>query len=101
MNMSGINRLSICFASLLFSQLLYGQFDSGQLSGYVLDASEGIVPDCAVVATNEGTREQRQTTTNASGYYVFPNMPVGTYSLTAEVAGFKKSTRTGVTLSSA
>src|SRR5713101_291707 len=95
------HRLSICLALVFFSQLLQAQFDSGQISGYVRDASEGIVPECVVVAINEGTREQRQTTTNASGYFVFPNLPVGPYSLTAEVAGFKKSTRTNVTLSSA
>jgi Cna protein B-type domain. len=93
--------LLVCLTALLLALPLYGQFDSGQISGYVRDTSEAIVPDCVVTAVNEGTREQHQTTTNSAGYYVFPNLPVGTYSLTAEVTGFKKSTRTAVNLSSA
>ncbi len=34
--------------------------------------------------------------TNASGYYVFPNLLVGTYTLSAESSGFKKSVQTGI-----
>src|SRR5207249_12194952 len=42
-----------------------------------------------------------QTTTNQSRYYAFPNLSVGSYTLSAEAAGFKKSVQTQVGLSSA
>src|SRR3981081_196259 len=80
---------------------LYAQFDSGQISGYVRDPSQAIVSGATVSAINEGSADERSTTTNANGYYVFPNLPVGKYTLTAEVAGFKKIIETGINLDSA
>ena len=77
--------------------LAWGQFDTGQISGFVKDESDAIIAGATVVVTNEGNRDQRQTKTNASGYYVFPNLPVGSYSVAAEMTGFKKSVQTGVT----
>src|SRR4030095_5485184 len=34
--------------------------------------------------------DRRQTTTNADGYYVFPNLVVGAYTITAEAPGFRR-----------
>ncbi len=79
----------------------YAQFDSGQISGFVRDASQAVVAGATITITNEGNGDQRQAATNTSGYYVFPNLPVGTYTVTAENAGFKKSTETGIVLNSA
>ncbi len=54
-----------------------------------------------VTVTNEGNGVKSRTTTNASGYYVFPNLFVGSYTLEVEAAGFKKFVQTGIKLSSA
>ena len=59
--------------------LLTAQFDSGQISGFVRDQTGAVVPGAAVTATNEGTKEAHRTATNAEGYYVFPQLVVGTY----------------------
>src|SRR6266705_1803392 len=88
-------------AFCLSTTALRAKFDSGQISGYVRDASQAVVAGATVVAVNEGNHEQRQTTTNQSGYYAFPNLSVGSYTLSAEAAGFKKSVQTQVGLSSA
>ena len=74
------------------------QFDSGQISGFVRDESGAVVPGAAVVARNEGTSEERRTTTNGDGYYVFPQLFVGRYSIGAEASGFKKFLKTGIVL---
>jgi hypothetical protein len=87
--------------SLLFSIALRAQFDSGQISGFVRDPSKSVVVGATVTATNEGNGERHQTTTNASGYYVFPNLFVGSYTIEAEAPGFRKSAQTGVKLSAA
>src|SRR5229473_484704 len=87
--------------ALLALAPLPAQFDSGQISGYVRDASQAIVSGTNVLCINEGTREQRQSATNQSGYYVFPNLPVGGYTISAEASGFKKTIQTQVGLSSA
>src|SRR5260370_38216175 len=87
--------------SLIGSAVLQSQFDTGQIGGYVRDASQAVVSGASVTVTNQGNGEQKQTTTNSSGYYVVPNLPVGTYSVTAELAGFKKMVQSGIVLDSA
>ena len=77
------------------------QFDNGQISGFVRDASGAVVPGVVVTATNEATRQQREAVSNADGYYVFPGLIVGTYTVSAELQGFSRSTTTGVRLNSA
>src|SRR5919197_2361544 len=74
------------------------QFDSGQISGFVHDAQQGALPGATVTVTNESTGTKRSTVTNASGFYVLPDMPVGSYAVTVELSGFKKFVRTGVRL---
>ena len=97
-------RLHSCARLLLVlvtSTLLWAQFDSGQISGFVRDPSEAVVSGVVVTATNEGNGQQQSSTTNNNGYYVFPNLPVGSYTITAQVTGFKKSSQTGIVLNSA
>jgi len=79
----------------------WAQFDSGQISGFVRDSSQSVMPGVAVTATNEGSGEHHQTTTNGSGYYVFPSLVVGRYTVAAELSGFKKAVERSVWLSAA
>jgi hypothetical protein len=89
---------AIVVAIALLALPAFAQFDSGQISGFVRDESGAIVPGAIVVARNEGTGEERRTTTNADGYYVFPQLFVGRYSIAAEAQGFKKFLTTGIVL---
>ena len=59
------------------------------------------MPGVVVTATNEGNRQQREAVSNEDGYYVFPGLIVGTYTVSAELQGFSRSTTTGVRLNSA
>src|SRR5258708_23175741 len=93
--------ISALLLSLIGSAALQAQFDTGQIGGYVRDASQAVVTGASVTVTNQGNGEQRQTTTNSSGYDVVPNLLVGTYSVTAELAGFKKMVQSGIVLDSA
>ena len=52
--------------SLISAVILNAQFDSGQISGYVRDASQAVVTGATVTVTNEGNGDQRQATTNPS-----------------------------------
>ena len=51
--------------------------------------------------TNERNADHRTTVTNSTGFYAFPDLPVGSYSVTVELSGFKKFTQTGLRLSAA
>jgi Carboxypeptidase regulatory-like domain/TonB-dependent Receptor Plug Domain len=74
----------------------FAQFDAGQISGFVRDQTGAIVPGASVIATNEGNAEEHRTTANTDGYYVFPQLFVGKYSITVEQSGFKKFVQTGI-----
>src|SRR6516165_1034427 len=77
------------------------QFDSGQISGLVREYSKAVIPNANVTATNQGNGDRRQTVTNADGYFVFPNLVVGDYTITAEAPGFRRFVETNIKLSAA
>src|SRR5262245_48745115 len=95
------NLTRIVTSAALLSAAAMAQFDSGQISGFVRDPSQSVIAGASVIVTNEGNGEKHRTVTNAGGYYVFPNLFVGSYSIEVEATGFKKSVQTGVKLSSA
>src|SRR6266446_498274 len=72
----------------------------GSLRVEVGDTSGASVVDAKVTVTNEATGVSVSTTASSSGTYVFPNLLVGTYTITVEKTGFKKSIQKGVTVES-
>ena len=68
---------------------------TGGLRGAVRDAN-GVVPGVTVTLTNEGTAISRETTTNEQGQYTFSAVTPGTYSVKAEVPGFKTYQNQGI-----
>jgi hypothetical protein len=75
---------------------LQGQAVNGTLLGTLTDASGAVVPGAQITITEVGTGIPHSTQSNASGNYVFPNLPPGNYNVTSEAHGFKKETRTTV-----
>src|SRR5260370_34065971 len=94
----GMRVLSAIVFTFALIAPVFAQFDSGQISGFVRDESGAVVPGAVVTARNEGTGEERRTTTNADGYYVFPQLFVGRYSIVADAAAFNKVLNTWVVL---
>ena len=66
--------------------------NTGIVLGTVTDKANAVVPDATVELTNTATNETKTTTTGASGDYVFPNVPPGTYNLKISKAGFATTT---------
>jgi hypothetical protein len=66
--------------------------------GTVTDTSGAVVPNATVTATNTQTGLARTSLTNANGVYVLSNLPIGAYSLTAELQGFRRTVRSGIVL---
>ncbi|MEK7405252.1 MAG: carboxypeptidase-like regulatory domain-containing protein [Acidobacteriota bacterium] len=75
-----------------------GQQSRGTILGTVMDSSGAAAPGAVMVITNVGTNATFRTESGAEGFYTAPGLPVGKYSVTAELAGFKKAVRAGVTL---
>ncbi len=68
----------------------------GAISGVVFDAMGAVIPGARVTATKDGTDEKYETTTDASGSFLIPNMPPGLYSVRVDSNGFKSMIRNGV-----
>jgi hypothetical protein len=71
--------------------LAFGQMNTGELGGTVRDASGGFVPGATVVAEQTATGLKRTSVTNDSGEYLFGQLPIGVYKLTANAQGFKQA----------
>src|SRR5215831_8946011 len=93
--------LQISMLLCVAAPVALAQFDSGQIAGFVRDPSQGVVIAASVTVTNEGNGEKHRVLTNNNGYYVVPNLFVGSYSLEVEAAGFKKYVQSKIQLSSA
>ena len=66
--------------------------------GQVLDSSKGALPGATVTLTNISTNETATAVTNAEGSYSVPFLRPGSYTMSVELSGFQKYTRSGMVL---
>lgn len=90
--------LYLCGLICFVQQTAYSQAVTGTVVGTVTDSSGAAVANAPVTLTEVNTQATRKSETNASGNYSFPDMPEGTYSVTVEVAGFKREVRENIQL---
>jgi len=85
---SGALSLLLCLAAVAF-----GQRTSGNIEGTVTDPNGAVVPNATVTVKSVGATSgfTRTVTTDSNGYYQVPQVPVGTYQVTATGSGFKTS----------
>ena len=84
--------------SLLVAAPIQAQVTTADLIGTVTDSSGAVVVSAQVTATNEGTSQARSALTDASGNYLISQLHPGRYTLSCELAGFKKLVQTGIEL---
>ncbi|MGA7170036.1 MAG: TonB-dependent receptor, partial [Candidatus Sulfotelmatobacter sp.] len=84
--------------SLLVPALLSAQGTGGRILGRVADPTGAVLGAVKVKAINEATGVARDAQTSDSGDYVFPDLPVGSYTLNFELAGFKKGVHKSIAL---
>src|SRR5438128_1592300 len=84
--------------SLVYANYTYGQgtLANATLQGRVLDPSGAVIPGATLelLDLNKGARST--TVSDASGHYSFAQIPYGSYSLTAKMAGFADTTVTPI-----
>ncbi len=85
---------------LLVAQLAFCQTQAinGSIRGRVVDQTGSPIAQATVTIENAQTNFSRSLETPEDGYYVFPNLPLGTYSLKVQKAGFQTETHTGIVL---
>src|SRR5206468_9363237 len=80
---------------LLIAGLVLAQTATSRITGTVNDASGALVPGAMVIARNEATGVTYTQTTTEAGLYGFSSLPVGTYTITVALPGFKTASKTG------
>lgn len=91
--------IASCLAALLAAAVpALAQTVTGEIRGTIRDSSGAVLPGVTVTATNTQTGLKRTETTSSTGTYVFASLPIGTYTMTAELEGFRKAERKGFEL---
>ena len=95
-------RLALCLRALLVAVLLvtasagYCQVaGTANIQGTLTDATGAVIPNAIVTATNEATQVKHEAKTDGSGVYSFPNIEIGTYTVTAAAPGFETFVQSG------
>jgi hypothetical protein len=94
MQSKGFARLGTVIAFALCSTV-WGAV-TGRIAGTVSDPSGAGIGGAVVTLTNTAQGIPIKTTTDSKGDYSLPSVPVGTYDLLFEVAGFRSEKRTGL-----
>jgi hypothetical protein len=71
---------------------------TGSLSGTVQDPNGAAVVNAKVIAGDPTKNLNLETTTSAEGVFVFSTLQPGTYNITIEATGFKKTVKSGIVL---
>src|ERR1700730_13961226 len=95
-----MKRLQFClaaFAVLALTFNAFAQVQNGQFTGTVSDPTGAAIANAKVTVSNPAIDLNLSTTTNSSGNYTVKEVPIGTYKITVEAAGFKSVSNAGVT----
>ena len=90
-----LNTGILMFANSAFAQAVIAV---AQLNGTVRDTSGSVVANAGVSLRNLDTNRTYTSTSDASGYYIVPNLPPGSYELNVTYTGFEPFLQSGIQL---
>jgi hypothetical protein len=97
--MISVRKLMVFVFSMLFvSSGVWAQIVGGTITGTVQDANGGAMAGATVLVRQTETGATRTLTTDASGQFYAPSVPVGRYTVTVSMNAFEKQERTGIEL---
>ncbi len=83
---------------ILWATTALAQYTTARLSGTVQDHTGAAIPGATVTVEQAGTSYKQTVKSGAAGEYLFPSLPVGSYQLTVEMAGFSTYVQKGIDL---
>src|SRR5215831_418528 len=81
--------------SALMVEIAAAQDIFGVIAGTVTDPTGAAVPHAKITITNQETKLERILSTDDRGFFLAPQLPVGTYKVRVESKGFKTITKDG------
>ncbi|HLH43288.1 MAG TPA: TonB-dependent receptor [Bryobacteraceae bacterium] len=95
-------RLRCLFISLIVcAAALFAQVGNGIITGTVIDPAGAVVAGAAVEARNSQTGVVYSGVTTNAGVYTISDLPIGTYTVTVKVQGFKTYTHANLAVGAA
>jgi hypothetical protein len=82
----------VCLA-LLAAGPAAAQVSTGEIFGKATDTTGAVLPGASVTLSGTSLIQPLSAVTTETGAYRFPRIPIGTYTVTFELAGFKKFVR--------
>src|SRR5215212_4119287 len=80
--------LSLPLAVFLAAAPASAQTPRATIRGVILDQTGARLPQVEIKVLREATNETRQTVSDGQGYFAFPELPAGQYSIEARLKGF-------------
>jgi hypothetical protein len=90
--------LSCALGVVLLSSLSLWASINGSISGVVTDSSDAVVSGATVTATNVQTGVKTTLKTDSKGFYNFPALQIGNYTVDVQEQGFKTESRTDLVI---
>jgi outer membrane receptor protein involved in Fe transport len=85
-------------AAVALATPAFAQQTTGTITGRVIDDQGAALPGATVIGKHTETGFTRASSTDAEGLYRLTALPVGTYDVTVELAGFSKHEQKGIIL---
>jgi hypothetical protein len=83
---------------ILLASTGFAQYNTAEISGVVKDAQGGVLPGVTVTALHVASGLRVERTTDEAGRFFLRSLPVGEYTLSIELRGFKPFTQNGLML---
>src|SRR5262245_40777412 len=91
--------LVVALMFLISGTALVAQTGTATINGQVADESGAVLPGVTITATSPALQVQQVTTvSDAEGRYRLTPLPIGTYTVTFELAGFRSVRREDIRL---
>src|SRR5512135_3380672 len=89
-------RYAVLFLAAAVS--VWGQSSEATISGIITDPHGAVIAGAEVAATNVDTGVKTAARTNESGFYSLRSLPIGSYTVEADLSGFRRHVRNGIAL---
>jgi len=95
---SAVRRAGLLVCLVVFGGVMpaTAQVSMGEVFGKITDSTGAVLPGVTVTLSGPALIQPQTTVSVESGAYRFPRIPIGTYTVTFELTGFKRTVRDGI-----